>query len=139
MKILSKEKREELVAKIGPLRQQVEAWRKTRQPNEHMPESLWEAATELGKTYGLAPVQGILRIDYRGLQRRVTGVRVPSHSKKPVAGFVELPPMRPTVTGRCEQTVELEDAAGRRMTLKVRGGSLSEVAALVQGFWKPGL
>ena len=72
MIMLPKEKREELVAKIEPLRQQVEAWRKARRPNEHMPESFWEPATQLAKEYGLAPVQGILRIDYRGLQRRVS-------------------------------------------------------------------
>jgi len=139
MKMLSKEKREELVAKIEPLRQQLEGWRKSRQPNEHMPESLWEPATELAKIYGLAPVQGILRIDYRGLQRRVTGVRIASHPKKPVSGFVELAPIVPAPAKRCEHTLELEGADGRRMSVKLSGGSLAELAPLIQAFWKPGL
>jgi len=137
MKMLSKEKREELKAKIQPLHQHVEAWRKTRGRNEHMPESLWEEATELAKIYGLAPVQGILRIDYRGLQRRVSGIRMPSHPKKPKASFVELAPLSPA--RRSEHTVELEDAAGRRMTIRVCGGDLAELVSLAQAFWKPGL
>jgi len=137
MIMLPKEKREELVAKIEPLRQQVEAWRKTRHPNEHMPESFWEPATQLAKEYGLAPVQGILRIDYRDLQRRVSGVRLPPPPKKPMARFVELPVLAPA--RRCEHTVELEDAGGRRMSIKLSGGSLAELAPLIQAFWKPGL
>lgn len=135
--MLPKEKREELVAKIEPLRQQVEAWRKNKTRNEHMPESLWGPATELAKTYGLAPVQGILRIDYRGLQRRVSGRRVPSHPKAPRAGFVEVPTFLP---GRgAEPRLELEDAGGRRLVLRGCGGNLAELAALTQAFWKAGL
>ena len=137
MIMLPKEKREELVAKIEPLRQQVEAWRKTRRRNEHMPESFWEPATQLAREFGLAPVQGILRIDYRGLQRRVSGVRLPTVPKKPMTRFVELPALSPP--RRCEHTLELQDAGGRRMTLKLSGGGLAELAPLIQAFWKPGL
>jgi hypothetical protein len=135
MKTISKEKREELITKIQPLLEQVEAWRRERRPNEHMPESLWAPATELAKVYGLAPVQGILRIDYRGLQRRVSGIRIPSHPQKPAARFVELPALTPA--RRSEQVVELEDGAGRKMVLKVCGGSLAEIVPLVQAFWRP--
>jgi hypothetical protein len=137
MIMLPKEKREELVAKIEPLRQQVEAWRKARRPNEHMPESFWEPATQLAKEYGLAPVQGILGIDYRGLQRRVSGVRPPPPAKKALASFVELPALSPP--RRTEHTLELEDASGRRLSIKLSGGSLSELAPVIQAFWKPGL
>jgi hypothetical protein len=137
MIMLPKDKREELVAKIEPLRQQVEAWRKTRGPNEHMTESFWEPATQLAKEYGLAPVQGILRIDYRGLQRRVLGVKAPTPPKRTMAQFVELPAL--SAPRRCEHTLELEDAGGRRMSVKLCGGNLAELAALIQAFWKPGL
>ena len=135
MKMISKEKREELRAKIRPLLEQGRAWREVRRPNERMPESLWAPATELAKIYGLAPVQGILRIDYRGLQRRVSGIRIPSHSKQSEARFVELPALTPA--RRSEQVVELEDGAGRKMVLKVCGTSLGEIVPLVQAFWRP--
>jgi hypothetical protein len=48
---------------------------------------------------------------------------------------VELPALTPI--RRSEQVVELEDGAGRKMVLKVCGGSLSEIVPLVQAFWRP--
>lgn len=132
MNIIPKAKREELLAKIEPLRQQVDAWRKTRAANEPMPEPLWQAATDLAKTYGVSPVQGILRIDYRGLQRRALGIQHLG-PKKPAVKFVELPPLVPV--RRVEHTVELEDAAGRKMTMRVGDGNLSELLPWAQAFW----
>src|SRR6516164_2944485 len=117
MNMISKEKREELVIKIEPLRQQIETWRKSRPPGQRMPEALWEAATQLAKEFGISPVQGILRIDYRGLEYRATGVNKSTSAKAapPVkTTFVELPSL--AATRRAEHTLELEDTAGRKMT-----------------------
>lgn len=143
MKIITKAKREELRGKIEPLRQRVETWRTTRGSNEKMPEDLWVEATELAREYGVSPVQGILRIDYRGLERRVFGGRRAGEVKdKTVAGpratpaFVELPAAM-HVSRRVEHTVELEDATGRRMTMKVSGGAVAELLPLAQAFWRP--
>jgi hypothetical protein len=135
MNITSKTKREELVAKIEPLLQQVETWRKTRTGQEKMPEPLWAAAVELAKTYGISSVQGKLRIDYGGLRRRTLGPGSVPPSKKPTAsaGFVELPVINPV--RRSEHTVELEDGAGRKMTIKASGGNLAELLPLAQAFW----
>jgi hypothetical protein len=130
--------REELNTKIEPLRQQVEAWRQSRAPGQRMPESLWEAATELAKEFGVSPVQRVLRVDYRGLEYRVTGVNKSKSAKAPLPAkttFVELPPLG--APRRAEHTIELEDAAGRKMTVKVSGGSLAELLPLAQAFWRP--
>jgi hypothetical protein len=143
MNLISPERREELAAEIEPLRQQVATWRQTRHGNEKMPEPLWDAATALAKVYGVSPVQRILRIDYRGLEFRALGIRKNkgpgrkprSQSSQPPAAFVELPPLSPP--RRCEHTVELEDGAGRRLTVKVSGGSLAELVPLVHAFWGP--
>lgn len=140
MKMIAKEKREELAAKIEPLRLQIEAWRQSRPPGQRMPEPLWEAATQLAKEYGVSPVQGILRIDYRGLEYRATGVDKSKPAKAPAqaqATFVELPSF--VAPRRVEHTIELEDGAGRRLTVKVCGGNLAEVLPLAQAFWKPSL
>src|ERR1017187_6669279 len=134
--IISKAKREELVTKIEPLRQRIETWRKTRVRNEHMPEPLWVEATELAKGYGVAAVQGILRIDYNGLKRRALGIRVVGRPKPSGAGLVELPALSPL--RRTEPIIELEDGAGRRMTVKVSGGNVAELVPLAQAFWRPG-
>ena len=136
--MISKEKREELAAKIEPLRQEVEAWRKIRPPGQRMPESLWQAATELAREYGVSPVQGILRVDYRGLEFRATGVDKSKSAQAPAptqTRFVELSPL--TSPRRAEHTIELEDAAGRKMIVKVCGGSLTELLPLAQAFWRP--
>jgi hypothetical protein len=103
-----------------------------------MPESLWEAATELAKEFGVSPVQRVLRVDYRGLEYRATGIDKSKSAKTPSplkARFVELTPL--SSPRRAEHTIELEDAAGRKMTVKICGGSLTELLPLAQAFWKP--
>ncbi len=136
--MITQTQREELNSKIEPLRQQVEAWRKSRAPGQRMPESLWEAATVLAKEFGVSAVQRVLRVDYRGLEYRATGVDKSKSAKAPPpckTTFVELPSL--TSPRRAEHTIELEDAAGRKMTVKVCGGSLAELLPLAQAFWRP--
>jgi len=139
---ITETQREELATKIEPLRQQVEAWRRSRPPGQRMPEPLWEAATALAKEFGISPVQRVLRVDYRGLEYRATGVdkskaeraglRSPAPPKSP---FVELPAL--AAPRRAEHTIELEDGSGRKMTMKVCGGNLTELLPLAQAFWRP--
>jgi hypothetical protein len=137
MNAISRERHEELKVRIEPLRAQVASWRKHKGPNEKMPESLWEVATELAKAYGVSPVQGILRIDYRGLERRALGISKPAAKVR--AGnprFIELPSLP---ARRAEHVVELEDAAGRKLSLKIPAGHLAEVLPLAHAFWRPGV
>lgn len=138
MNAITREQHEELKIRIEPLRQQVENWRKNKCTNEKMPEPLWEGAIELAKVYGVSPVQKILRVDYRGLERRALGIikrppvaKVPAH-----AHFIEIP----SVTARrAEHVVELEDGTGRKLTLKIAAGHVTEVLPLAQAFWRPGV
>ena len=133
------------MAAIEPLRAKIDHWRKTRAVVGHMPEPLWQEATTLAKTYGVAAVQGILRIDYRGLKQRALGLPLapppapqtplPRVPKAP-ARFVELPPLGASPARRPEHTVELEDSAGRRLVIKVSGGHLAEALPLAQAFWQ---
>jgi hypothetical protein len=139
MNAITREQHEELKARIDPLRQQVESWRKNKAGNsEQMPEALWEEAIVLAKVYGVSPVQRILRIDYRGLERRAFGIVKPPAKARAAERprFIELPalPMR-----RAEHLVELEDGTGRKLSLKVAAGHLAEVLPLAQAFWRPGV
>ena len=70
MNAITPERHQELKARIEPLRQELETWRKNKTGNQLTPETFWEGAVELAKLYGVSPVQKILRIDYRGLERR---------------------------------------------------------------------
>ena len=138
MNAITRERHEELKARIEPLRQRVESWRKSKGSHEKMPEALWEEAIVLAKVYGVSPVQRILRMDYRGLERRALGVvKPPAKARVPEgARFIELPslPIR-----RAEHLVELEDGTGRKLSLKVAAGHLAEVLPWAQAFWRPGL
>jgi hypothetical protein len=73
------------------------------------------------------------------LEYRATGVDKSKSAKAPPPSkttFVELPPLV-SPPRRAEHTIELEDAAGRKMTVKVCGGSLTELLPLAQAFWRP--
>ena len=95
------------------------------------------SGAELAKEFGVSPVQGILRVDYRGLEYRATGIQKGKSAKPPAAQptFVELPSL--VSTRRAEHTIELEDGTGRRMTVKVSGANLAELLPLAQAFWRP--
>lgn len=137
MNAITRDRKEELMTKIQPLIQEVELWRKNKHANEPMPEPLWVAATDLAKIYGVSPVQRILRIDYRGLERRAVGTAKPAAKARLLPDpFIELP--APSIK-RAEHLVELEDGTGRKLSVKVVGGNLAEVIPLAQAFWRPGL
>ncbi len=111
-----------------------------------MPEELWPEAIELARLYGVSPVQKILRVNYRGLERRALGIVKPvgkAGSKAPgsrtaeglaPAHFIELGSLP---TRRAEHVLELEDGSGRKLSLKVAAGHLAEVLPLAQAFWRP--
>jgi hypothetical protein len=50
--------------------------------------------------------------------------------------FIELPSL---ATRRAAHVVELEDAAGRKHSLKIPAGHPAEVLPLAQAFWRPSL
>jgi hypothetical protein len=138
MNAITRERHVELKGRIEPLLQQVENWRKTKGKNETMPEPLWKEAIGLAKVYGVSPVQKILRIDYRGLERRALGIIKPAAKAGPVGGpsFFELPSLP---ARRAEHLVELEDGTGRKLSLKIAAGHLAEVLPVVQSFWRSGV
>lgn len=138
MNAITRERHDELKVRIAPLLQQVESWRKNKGSNQKMPAPLWEGALELAKVYGVSPVQRILRIDYRGLERRALGINKTASKARPVGppSFIELPSLP---ARRAEHLVELEDGTGRKLSLKIAAGHLAEVLPLAQAFWRPGI
>ena len=139
MNTITPARHEELKTRIESLRKQVELWRKNKTGSEYMPESLWEGAVKFAKLYGVSPVQRILRIDYRGLERRALGILKPVSKARTATrpsppSFIELASLP---TRRVEHLVELEDGTGRKLSLKVAAGHLAEVLPLAQAFWRP--
>jgi hypothetical protein len=140
MNAITPERHQELKDRIEPLRQELETWRRNKTGNELTPETYWAGAVELAKLYGVSPVQKILRLDYRGLERRTLGIGKPVGQARaaqptPARGFIELPSLP---ARRAEHWVELEDGTGRKLSLKVAAGHLAEVLPLAHAFWRPG-
>lgn len=117
-----------------PVRGQLQAWRQTRKPRERIPESLWQAMSELARSFGVGRVAQALGVGYHALKERVRGPGQPGRSRNNPAAFVELPLPAPMRQSEC--LVELEDGLGAKMTLRLAPSSGSEVVALAQAFWR---
>ena len=125
---------EPFLSKVEPVRCQLQAWRRTRKQRERIPESLWQAMSELGRAFGVGRVAQALGVGYHALKERVKGPGELGRSSNNPAVFIELPMPAPTRQSEC--LVELEDGLGAKMTLRLAPGSGSEVVALVQAFWR---
>ena len=81
----------EFQSQVEPVRQELEAWRRTRKHRDPIPPPIWQAMVELSRVHGLSPVSQALRINYSDLKRRMS----PSHQASVNKGgkapaFVEL-------------------------------------------------
>jgi hypothetical protein len=56
---------------IVQLQRQLDQFRSTQPRRTRLPESLWQAAVELARQYGIYPVAHSLRLDYMGLKKRL--------------------------------------------------------------------
>ena len=99
---------------IVQLQRQLDQFRSTQPQRTKLPESLWQAAVELARQYGIYPVAHPLRLDYMGLKKRLGGV--PSRRKATKPAFVELiPPGRAELE---ECVIELESSGGNKMRIQ---------------------
>jgi hypothetical protein len=101
-----------------------------------MPEDLWAAAVCLARSHGIAPIARALRLDYGSLKKRVG--RSPgggSGNTDRVSPFVEMDP-RHLVPEREPHggVVELVDADGTKLVVRLSGRESLDVPALVEAF-----
>ena len=74
---------------IAQLQRQLEQFRSSRPGRRKLPESVWQAAVELARQYGIYAVAHPLRLDYTRLKQRLGGM--PSQTgKQHKPAFVEL-------------------------------------------------
>lgn len=102
-------------------------WRARKGASERVPEGLWLRAVEAARAHGTTTTARRLRLNHSVLKRRVDG---PS----PAQHFVELP-LSQVVAAGDEACVELDDGAGFRMRLVLRGSPV-EVAAAARELWR---
>jgi uncharacterized phosphosugar-binding protein len=107
-------------------------WRQRRGSgaSKAIPEELWARAVGLARVHGATRTAKRLRLNQARLKQR--------SEARDRDGFVELaasdlPLVTESVVG--ESVVELEDAAGARMRLTLRGVSLAAVTAAAKELW----
>ena len=118
---------------LNQLRQQLNAWRRTRRGQRRIPDEVWTAAKALARVHGAGQVGRALHLDFYKLRQRLQ--QGPAESSGP--RFVEVgwpnSPALPALSSSC--TVELVDGSGRRMRLQLAGEAPTWVA-LTEAFWR---
>ena len=126
-----------LPADIRRIQARIEHWRKTRKKRTAMPEQLWAAAISLARVHGIHRTARALRLSYDSLKRRV--IAAPGNGQgggKDHPGFVDIGPAQ--LMGLSQPTgpvVELSDAEGAKLMIRLTDGSELDMGGLAEAFW----
>ena len=97
-----------------------------------LPDSVWQAAVELARQYGLWPVAHPLRLDYMRLKKRL-GEVPPSHRRKSTPPtFIEVVATQPAVLEAC--VIEFESARGAKMRIHWKATTPPDWTNLLQAW-----
>jgi hypothetical protein len=108
------------------------AWRSARSRGERIPKELWEAAIELARIHGSNPTAAALTLNYKDLERRVSGGREHRKGRPGRPAFVELPQTATSPDRDEVGTVELLEPSGSRLILRFPGVSPSDLMPVVE-------
>jgi len=127
-------------ARARELRDQIARWRRTREKRSPMPAQLWAEAVGLARSGGTYPIARAVQVDYESLARRVAEAGAGERGGGvPAAAFVELTGAQ--LLGAASTppgpVVEMADADGVRLTIRLADGAPLDVAAVVHGFRRP--
>lgn len=125
---------------IADVCERIDRWRATRAKRSPMPEPLWDAAVRLARTHGIYLIARRLSVNYESLKGRVaaaTRAREGRVAKRAGASFVELRPtaLLPGALPPSGPSVELGDARGATLTIRLGSGERLDVVALASAFW----
>ena len=116
---------------IAQLRRQLDQFRSTQPRRTKLPESLWQAAVELARQYGVYPVAHPLRLDYMGLKKRLS--RVPAVRRKATKpAFVELIAPPPATLEEC--IIEFESSSRGKMRIQWKAAAPPDWASLLRAW-----
>lgn len=111
------------------------AWRRTHVPHSRIPKFLWTAAVNLAADFGISRTATVLRVNYYDLKKHFESKASPSGRASPAKRnpFVELPASAFPTAGEC--LIELENAAGSKMRIHLKGLHGPDLVALSGTFW----
>jgi hypothetical protein len=119
---------------ITQLQRQLEQFRSSQSGRTKLPESLWQAAVELARQYGIYAVAHPLRLDYTRLKQRLAGIASPTPKGKGPA-FIELMGRPPAVLPEC--VIEFESASGSKMRVQWKAAVPPDWASLLRAWIHP--
>ncbi len=129
----SAEGNEHAAAKLKQLRRRIERWRWTRIKRSPMPAKLWAEATELGRELGTYRVARELGIGYESLRDRL-GDDAGAGSQR-AQPFVEINTASLFASSAATRgEVELSDASGVKVVIRLGAGQSVDVPALLAAF-----
>ena len=119
---------------LEQLRRRFEEFRNTQPRRSRFPETLWAAAAELAKRYGVNRTAHILRLEYGGLRKRVGNEGHPKGKRKTAEppNFLEF--LAPGAKAVTNCTVEVEAAQGGKLRLELKAVATTELADLIRVF-----
>ena len=120
-----------LPALLAGTRSKFAEWRSKRaRRTERIPPALWKAAARCAARFGIHPTVRALGLDYAALKRQVAPV---AKSARTVASpFVELVPSVRSSSPEC--VVELENRAGSKIRIELRGAAIPDLIDLARRF-----
>ena len=142
---MSTSRTRDLPGGLEGVRRRFERWRRTHRPRSRIPDTLWAAAVRAASTCGVHRASKALRLGYYSLKDRVEqqSTAAPDRVEGAAAAtFVELDPpagqgFAAMPVGRCECTLELEDASGAKMRVHLKTFQPPDLAILSRSFWNP--
>ena len=103
-------------------------FRRRHRPRAPLSKDLWSLAADLAKEHGLNRTAQALGLDYYSLKKRVDASGDPGNKPE----FIELLPAGFPPGPEC--TIELEDAAGAKMRIHLKGAELPDLANMARVF-----
>jgi len=117
---------------ILQLQRQLEDFRSSQPGRVKLPDSLWQAAVELARQYGLWPVAHPLRLDYMRLKKRLGEVPPPRRHKGAPPSFIEVVATQPAVLETW--VIEFESARGAKMRIQWKATTPPDWTNLLQAW-----
>lgn len=133
---MRRKQRPALPADVRQVSARIERWRRTRKKRTAMPEQLWQAAVSLAQVHGIYRTTQALRLSYDSLKKRVVAGPKNGRDSKDYPGFVELSPA--SLMGFAQPTgsvVEMSDADGAKLMIRLTDGVELDLAGLAEAFW----
>jgi len=119
---------------LEQLRRRFDEFRSTQPSRSRLPEPLWTAAAELATRYGVHATARALRLDYRGLKKRVENRGRPNQKRTAATQptFVEL--VGPALGAVTDCSVEVESTQGSKLRLELKAIATTELVNLIRTF-----